>query len=353
MRRGPRAGLEMWGCSRWPECRGAINIDPEPAGTASVPSVLTGSRPARTYAQVRFERDRARHRLKIRAALPFLTCAALIGMSVLFFAFQPFGIVIASLAAAATGCAFGYAVLRLPLAAIFWAKGIEGERRASAFLEPLLDAGFVILDNRLIPGIHADIDHLVIGPTGVFPIETKNWNGKVEIHGDRLWVGDRDRTWVVEQIYREALAVQVALGEQLTAQRVTVTPILCALGGVPRLGRAIAGVQLTDGRDLARLLRNDRRCLMRSRCSVSPAWRTNDSASSTRGTGHRCGMTECGDRLVYPGPSLTGSNQGSASASSRARQWRGSHSADTARPAGFHGAAGRSGKRLGPSEHES
>ena len=30
VRRGPRAGLEMWGCSRWPECDGLINIDPGP-----------------------------------------------------------------------------------------------------------------------------------------------------------------------------------------------------------------------------------------------------------------------------------------------------------------------------------
>ena len=58
-------------------------------------------------------------------------------------------------------------------------------------------------------------------------------------------MGDHDRTWVLEQVYQEALAVQVALGEELTAHRVTVAPIVCAIGGLPRVGGAITGVQLT------------------------------------------------------------------------------------------------------------
>jgi hypothetical protein len=100
----------------------------------------------------------------------------------------------------------------------------------------------------------ADIDSLVIGPTGVFPIETKNWGGKVEIKSDRLFVGEHDRSWVIEQVYREALAVQVALGEELTRHRVKVTPILCAIKGVvPKAGIA-AGVHVVDGKRLARLV---------------------------------------------------------------------------------------------------
>jgi hypothetical protein len=100
----------------------------------------------------------------------------------------------------------------------------------------------------------ADIDSLVIGPTGVFPIETKNWGGKVEIKSDRLFVGEHDRSWVIEQVYREALAVQVALGEELTRHRVKVTPILCAIKGVvPKAGIA-GGVHVVDGKRLARLV---------------------------------------------------------------------------------------------------
>jgi hypothetical protein len=28
VRKGPQAGLEMWGCVRWPDCDGLVNIDP-------------------------------------------------------------------------------------------------------------------------------------------------------------------------------------------------------------------------------------------------------------------------------------------------------------------------------------
>ena len=121
-------------------------------------------------------------------------------------------------------------------------------------MEPLLDAGFVALFNRMIPGSPGDIDVLVIGPSGVFTVETKNWNGKVEVRNDRLFVGNFDRTWVVAQTYREALAVQVTLGDELTAHRVTVTPILCAIGGAKLGGGIVGGVHVVDGKRLARTI---------------------------------------------------------------------------------------------------
>ena len=78
--------------------------------------------------------------------------------------------------------------------------------------------------------------------------------GRAEVRGDRLFVGDRDRTWAVEQTYREALAVQVALASELNSQRITVTPIICAIGGVTGNGRVIGGVEISGGKGLARLI---------------------------------------------------------------------------------------------------
>ena len=173
-----------------------------------------------------------------------------------FLGLQGFGTAIASSCAVLVGVGFAIALFRLPFESLFWAKGAEGERRAAAYLEPLLEGGFVVLYNRLIPGIQADIDSLVIGPTGVFPIETKNWAGKVGVRNDRLLVGNHDRTWVLHQVYREALAVQVALGEELTKERITVTPIICAIGGVGSSERLVSGVHVSDGKGLARLIAN-------------------------------------------------------------------------------------------------
>jgi hypothetical protein len=255
VRRGPRAGLEMWGCRRWPDCDGVINIDPEPRldpGDEIPLSVRTGV-PA-GYAQARFERVRRRARLKRQAALPLVTASSVLVMGMVFFGAQAFGVPIASVAAVLSGAVFSVALFRLPFESLVWAKGIEGERKTAAYLQPLLDNGFVVLYNRQIPGSKGDIDSLVIGPTGVFPIETKNWSGRVEIRNDRLFVGNYDRTWVIQQVYREALAVQVALGDELTTQRVTVAPVICAIGGVAWFERAISGVHVTDGKHLARVI---------------------------------------------------------------------------------------------------
>ena len=178
----------------------------------------------------------------------------MIAMVMAFVGTAPFGVAIQSVVAIITGLVFMALIVRLPGDSLVWAKGVEGERKAAEFLEPLLEAGFVVLYGRQIPGGNEDIDSIVIGPTGVFPIETKNWKGKVQVKFDRLLVGDNDRSWVVAQVYRQSLAVQVALGELLTAHRVTVTPVLCAIGGVMSGESTIGGVHVIDGKRLARLL---------------------------------------------------------------------------------------------------
>ena len=249
----------MWGCTRWPDCDGAINIDP-PSMEANHKEEATFVPPRRgvpgAYAQQRADRERERDRLKRRAALPLMVGTSVIVTWGVFLGLQGFGTAIASSCAVLVGVGFAIALFRLPFESLFWAKGAEGERRAAAYLEPLLEGGFVVLYNRLIPGIQADIDSLVIGPTGVFPIETKNWAGKVGVRNDRLLVGNHDRTWVLHQVYREALAVQVALGEELTKERITVTPIICAIGGVGASERLVSGVHVSDGKGLARLIAN-------------------------------------------------------------------------------------------------
>ena len=94
-----------------------------------------------------------------------------------------------------------------------------------------------------------------LGPIDtVDTVETKNWNGKVDVRNDRLFVSDYDRTWVVAQVYREAPAVQLTLGDELTSYRVTVTPVLCAIGGAT-VGAGMAdGVRVVDGKHLARTI---------------------------------------------------------------------------------------------------
>ncbi|MEU8828130.1 nuclease-related domain-containing protein [Streptomyces sp. NPDC048636] len=64
-----------------------------------------------------------------------------------------------------------------------WRKGLVGERRVGAELERLTSRGWRVLHS--IPlARNVDIDHLLIGPGGVFCVNTKYHRGA------RVWVGD-------------------------------------------------------------------------------------------------------------------------------------------------------------------
>ncbi len=42
------------------------------------------------------------------------------------------------------------------------------------------EEGLGVLHDRRIPGSKANIDHIVVGPAGVFAIDTKRYTGKIE-----------------------------------------------------------------------------------------------------------------------------------------------------------------------------
>jgi nuclease-like protein len=162
--------------------------------------------------------------------------------------------VVATVAASLTGIVMVVGLFRLPVDSLVWSKGIEGERRAADYLAPVIAADYIVLYNRLIPGLGGDVDSVVIGPTGIFAIETKNWSGKLEVLNNRLYVGNSNRTWAIDQLYREAIAVQIALAPELNRARVTVTPVLCAIGGVASSEREASGVHITNGKRLSRFI---------------------------------------------------------------------------------------------------
>ncbi|MGD9795825.1 MAG: nuclease-related domain-containing protein, partial [Acidimicrobiia bacterium] len=71
-----------------------------------------------------------------------------------------------------------------------WERGAEGEAQTAARLV-WLPPGFVALHDLRIPGSKANIDHVVIGPTGVWVIDSKAWAGRLTPGSDTLWQGRR------------------------------------------------------------------------------------------------------------------------------------------------------------------
>lgn len=60
-----------------------------------------------------------------------------------------------------------------------WGIGAEGEEKIAEWLGHLDDSYFVIHDVVLPGMVKENIDHVVLGPNGIFVLETKNHKGYI------------------------------------------------------------------------------------------------------------------------------------------------------------------------------
>ncbi len=102
-------------------------------------------------------------------------------------------------------------------------KGARGEERVAGLLESLPDAWHVFHDYEA-GGYH--VDHVLVGPTGIYAIETKNWRGRVTIERGEVIVDGvlADRA-PLAQALRQANAVKAAL--KTASPACEVVPALC------------------------------------------------------------------------------------------------------------------------------
>src|SRR5215207_8064838 len=71
-----------------------------------------------------------------------------------------------------------------------WRRGAVGERRTARLLGPLEREGWAILHDLAVPGSRANLDHLAIGPGGVFVVDSKQYRGRLQLDpSGRLWHG--------------------------------------------------------------------------------------------------------------------------------------------------------------------
>ena len=95
-----------------------------------------------------------------------------------------------------------------------WADGYVGETAVARVLKPLEQEGYSVLGPRRL-GHHGDIDQVVVGPTGLFAIEIKAWNGRIEWRGDELFVNGRARTRKVRKVSGHAMELRRRVPEGL------------------------------------------------------------------------------------------------------------------------------------------
>jgi hypothetical protein len=97
------------------------------------------------------------------------------------------GLVLGGLAAVAAGWGLRF---RPSPDAVAWRRGSAGERRTARMLGQLERHGWAVLHDLAIPHSQANIDHLVIGPGGVFVIDSKQYRGRLRLDpSGQLWHG--------------------------------------------------------------------------------------------------------------------------------------------------------------------
>lgn len=102
-----------------------------------------------------------------------------------------------------------------------WQTGAVGEQRLGRRLDFLVGDGVLVLHDRRVPGTRANIDHIAVGPAGVFVLDAKRYKGRRpdrQVSGgmfrprvERLVVGGRDRTNLRDGIGRQVDQVRTAL----------------------------------------------------------------------------------------------------------------------------------------------
>lgn len=121
----------------------------------------------------------------------------------------------ALLAGAATAIVGAATARTRPTQASAWSKGAEGEEATAALLDPLRLRGWTVLHDRAIPGTRANLDHLLISPTGaVVVVDSKRWrrNWTVTTTPDgRLMCGPRPQDRDTASLAFEAGRVAQAL----------------------------------------------------------------------------------------------------------------------------------------------
>jgi len=107
-------------------------------------------------------------------------------------------------------------------------------------------AGYLSLHARPIPDSEEMIDHLVVGPTGVYAIDSEKWNKKLPIrtrNGKQLWLGPESKKQRLEHARWEAQKAGELLAARL-GKEVVVRPALAIYG--PHIPWDIAVIREVD-----------------------------------------------------------------------------------------------------------
>lgn len=101
-----------------------------------------------------------------------------------------------------------------------WRRGADGEEQVGQWLQHAVGGRGVVLHDRAVPGGRANLDHVVVVPSGVWVVDTKHYRGTLErrdtigsfVAHPRLFVAGRDKSPLVAAARRQQALVADAVG---------------------------------------------------------------------------------------------------------------------------------------------
>lgn len=126
-----------------------------------------------------------------------------------------------------------------------WEEGARGEFLVGEELEKLYKEGFHVFHDYYSVG-RGNVDHFIVGPSGVFAIETKAWKGEITVKDDEFQVDGRSNSKdPVKQVKGEAKDVRQLIADACGANY-WVNPIVCFSHGELRHYGPVRGVEVAS-----------------------------------------------------------------------------------------------------------
>jgi nuclease-like protein len=123
---------------------------------------------------------------------------------------------------------------------------MQAQKRTIRQIAGMERAGYIAVHRRPIPDSTEVIDHLVIGPTGVYAIDSEKWDKGLPIrtrNGKQLWLGPESKKQRLEHARWEAEQASERLSARL-GMEITVQPALAIYG--PKIPWDIAIIRDVD-----------------------------------------------------------------------------------------------------------
>jgi hypothetical protein len=159
----------------------------------------------------------------------------------------------------------------------------SARRRTRRQLASMRRAGYLTLDARPIPNSREVIDHLVVGPTGVYAIDSEKWHRRLPIrtfNGKQLWLGPEDKKPRLAHARWEAQQASDLLSAALGAE-IVVRPAMAVYGPkIPWHIATIRDVDVFSGPELRRYLKSRTRTRGVPRLSQEQVQRIYETAGS-------------------------------------------------------------------------